>query len=291
MSGGVSFFRRDLVEDRKRRRMGRRKQRRYLNSILVARQGVRGGDFSQTEEEQVEEEFPDFNDWRGYFQSAGLKFARGEEKEDADDGIDAKADGKKRRDGPQSEVARVNALWERLSRNTRKLFARSALGSRFFLDLESLLVAFKFERKLPDCPALGDRPPVLNAATRVMLIPELDSYERYTLHRLCRFHDLTSDTATTASSVNASAVNGRKDVTVTRPVRGLNHHPYTLEELLRAKAAGSKRGGKTGGASKRRSRRRRRAAGPPGGAPIHDSVNGDASADPADEDSSDATTS
>uniref|UniRef100_A0A7S4DEC3 Uncharacterized protein n=1 Tax=Lotharella globosa TaxID=91324 RepID=A0A7S4DEC3_9EUKA len=56
---------RSNIVERRRRRMGARKHRRYLNSILATHDRL--AELSQSEVEFEEEQFPDFNEYKSYF--------------------------------------------------------------------------------------------------------------------------------------------------------------------------------------------------------------------------------
>uniref|UniRef100_A0A7S4DEE1 Uncharacterized protein n=1 Tax=Lotharella globosa TaxID=91324 RepID=A0A7S4DEE1_9EUKA len=124
---------RSNIVERRRRRMGARKHRRYLNSILATHDRL--AELSQSEVEFEEEQFPDFNEYKSYF-------VPGKELRDAEEVLKNDDDERKAQKKP-SGARVITALKKRLSKNTRKLLLRSCTDSKFFIELESTLVSFK----------------------------------------------------------------------------------------------------------------------------------------------------
>ncbi|GAB5361234.1 hypothetical protein AAMO2058_000696000 [Amorphochlora amoebiformis] len=234
-----------IVENRRRRRMGARKQRRYMNSILLMQDRL-AGDFSQSEVECEEEEFPDFNDQKDYFSSAGPVFRNAEENNDlnAKDKPDQKA---KQPSEKAKELERMNGLRNRLSKNTRKLFVRSCSNSKFFNEMEAYLMAFKMKKlnqqvtehekpagqpsasaNISSSPHNGSitaqtttfpTPKLVEGKVNVITIKGLDSFQRFLTHRMCEFHDLKSQ---------SNHGEEGKVLRIRRPATVEKHHPFSI---------------------------------------------------------------
>jgi len=104
-----------------------------------------------------------------------------------------------------SEARVVASLKKRLSKNTRKLLLRSCSDSKFFSELESTLISFKvrigllmqdendwvFQMKQKiDEPTTFQNPKFSGIQSETMTVVGFDSYQRFLLHRIAKFHDL-----------------------------------------------------------------------------------------------------
>mmetsp|Transcript_25032 Transcript_25032/g.44512 ORF Transcript_25032/g.44512 Transcript_25032/m.44512 type:complete len:232 (-) Transcript_25032:274-969(-) len=217
-AGSRGDSRSEIVEARRRRRMGARKHRRYLNSILANVAVDHLEELSQSEIEFQEEEFPDFNDRKSYFSSADSQFRKGEEGGSAL--LENDSNNRK-----EHKISECETLRKRLTKNTRKLILRSCNDSKFFRELEDTLICFKLHSTLVD-PTTFELAS-FSAEDNKIVIDEFDSFQRFLVHRICKFHDLTSKSST---SKDCSG----KFVEITRPAsdRVGTHHKRKIFDVI-----------------------------------------------------------
>jgi len=213
--GAVDGARTSIVERRRRRRLGARKQRRYLNSLILMNDAL-AGDFSQSEIECEEEEFPDFNDWKGYFTSSDSAFRKGE--------VSLQPGTSDTKSSPRfSEANFIESLKKRLSKNTRRLITRSCGDSKFFRELEDVIVAFKKCEASLLKPTTFGIPKIREGDADTIIFNGFDGFQRFLLHRIAKFHD-----------VQSKSVVGEKGklVELKRPGSVKEHHSYRILWVL-----------------------------------------------------------
>jgi len=220
--------------------MGARKQRRYLNSILLMGDRLAAGELSQSEVECEEEEFPDFNDWKGFFSSASPEFVNGE-KGAALESYRTNSKGQDKKE-KSSEGDIIAMLKKRLSKSTRRLIVRSCTDSKFFQEFEEHVVAFKLGNEKTEKPTTFEEPdrreeedqghcnPHLKVGEkrRKLMFKEFDSFQRFLAHRIAKFHDVQSE------SIAIMGCKGMKNLELSLPMstEGEQHHKYRILEVL-----------------------------------------------------------